>query len=568
MTGFHLKNWVVSRLSALKPIKLKRVYRNTTLRLTAHFKSMRSRMVPKLGPIRSRVTAMLSSAWSRLRGHAPQAMERLKQAARWSNEQRKRLSAQASNAIITYFKKYKTALYAGTGALGLLAGGMFGVQQYIEANTFEVYHVYVADEWIGTVSNPDVVDDFKVAKYKQIEQQYPDIHMILNTEDVVVKAERAYKAASDDEAALAELDKRLVAHAVGVELVVDGEVIGIVRDKDEAEQILAAIKSKYTGEMNQKGRVGILSEDTALSPGESEVLEAGFVEEVVLRQKPIDPSELDDPEEIKTRLETGDVGPTKYVVQEGDCVSCIAQRFNIPTQVIYENNPWIENDLIRIGDVLDLTVLQPTLSVQTVEKVVEMQEIQHDTEYILDDNLRQGVVQVISPGKNGSKYVTFLVTKINGMMMSEEFLSEEIIEEPVTAVARKGTKVVLGEGTGKFAWPVLNATITSGFGQRWGRLHKGIDMTGNKSILAADNGKVEYAGYKDDYGYHVIIDHVNGYKTLYAHMSSYTVKKGQIVEKGEKIGTMGNTGDSTGTHLHFEIIKNGQVENPLKYLNK
>ncbi|MNP77687.1 Murein DD-endopeptidase MepM [compost metagenome] len=61
---------------------------------------------------------------------------------------------------------------------------------------------------------------------------------------------------------------------------------------------------------------------------------------------------------------------------------------------------------------------------------------------------------------------------------------------------------------------------------------------------------------------------MNGYQTLYGHLSSYSVKVGQIVEKGEKIGIMGSTGDSTGTHLHFEIIKNGTVENPLKYLNR
>ncbi len=71
---------------------------------------------------------------------------------------------------------------------------------------------------------------------------------------------------------------------------------------------------------------------------------------------------------------------------------------------------------------------------------------------------------------------------------------------------------------------------------------------------------------KSGYGNVVILDHKNGYKTLYGHLSSFTVSQGEIVEKGDQIGVMGNTGRSTGTHLHFEIIKNGTSENPLSYL--
>jgi murein DD-endopeptidase MepM/ murein hydrolase activator NlpD len=148
-------------------------------------------------------------------------------------------------------------------------------------------------------------------------------------------------------------------------------------------------------------------------------------------------------------------------------------------------------------------------------------------------------------------------------------LGEELITEPVKALAKKGTKIILGEGTGKFSWPVVSPSISSVYGQRWGQLHKGIDITsGNRSILTADTGKISYVGYKSDYGNHIIVDHLNGYRSLYGHLSSIGVKVGQIVEKGERIGVMGSTGESTGIHLHFEIIVNGISENPLKYLNR
>ncbi len=132
------------------------------------------------------------------------------------------------------------------------------------------------------------------------------------------------------------------------------------------------------------------------------------------------------------------------------------------------------------------------------------------------------------------KKVTVQLTKVNGMLEEEEVLSEDIVQNPVKAVVKRGTKVIKGEGTGKFAWPVVSASITSTFGTRWGAFHKGIDITGNKNILAADNGKVVAAGTKSDYGNYIIIDHLNGYRTLYGHMSKLLVTKGAIVEKGEK----------------------------------
>jgi murein DD-endopeptidase MepM/ murein hydrolase activator NlpD len=283
---------------------------------------------------------------------------------------------------------------------------------------------------------------------------------------------------------------------------------------------------------------------------------------------PIKPDELANPDEVVAKLITGDVQPTKYTVAAGDCVSCIAKKFGISKQIIYDNNPWIKDDMIKIGDVMDLTVLQPTLSVKTVEHVVQNQEIQYDTEYVKDDSLRLGIIQPITPGKNGLKQVTFEITKVNGLMMEESLLHEDIIETPITAKAKKGTKVVLGEGTGKFAWPVVSPSISSTYGTRWGKLHKGIDITGNKNILAADNGKVKETGYKSDYGNYIIINHLNGYETLYGHLSKISTTKGKVVEKGEVIGTMGSTGDSTGVHLHFEIIKSGAVQNPLKFLTR
>lgn len=558
MTGFKMKDWFLKKLEQVKtwrrPAKIR------SLRLTGAMQSFLSTL---------RNQEEKHAWWSQLRERSSALFLRMKE----STVRVSRSAAEQSKSRLSKLYRYRVHLLGTMGLAAVVYTGILGYQNYVEAHTYDIYHVYVKDQLVGTVSNPQVIDEFKISKYKELEENNPNVHMVLNTDEIVLKGERAYKGTSDDQAALAKLETMLTSHAVGVELVVDGKVIGLMKDKDTVDQMLNQLKSKFGGEkvaakqQEEKGKVSILSAEKSLSPGESEVQQVDFVQQVEVKQKDIDPAQLMSPEEALKKLETGDVAPTKYTVEKGDCVSCIAKKFNISRQVIYENNPWIVDDAIKAGQVLDLTVLQPTLSVRTVEKVVESQEIQYETDYEKDDNLRAGVIQTISPGKNGLKNVTFLVTKVNGKWMEEEMLSEEIIQEPVKAKAKKGTKVILGEGTGKFAKPVLSASVSSGFGYRWGKLHKGVDLTGNRSILSADNGKVEYVGYKSDYGNHVIINHLNGYKTLYGHLSSSSVKVGQIVEKGEKIGVMGSTGDSTGVHLHFEIIKNGVVENPLKYMS-
>lgn len=138
-----------------------------------------------------------------------------------------------------------------------------------------------------------------------------------------------------------------------------------------------------------------------------------------------------------------------------------------------------------------------------------------------------------------------------------------------------GNQNVVFNGT--FGWPVPgHYYVSSEYGQRWGRLHKGLDIAAGgiygKPIVASADGKVLVAGWSTGgYGYYVTINHgyLNGnyYTTLYAHMKQRpSVKAGQTVKKGQVIGYVGSTGDSTGPHCHFEIWVNGSPKNPRNYL--
>ena len=133
-------------------------------------------------------------------------------------------------------------------------------------------------------------------------------------------------------------------------------------------------------------------------------------------------------------------------------------------------------------------------------------------------------------------------------------------------------------GTGSFTWPVPCSTrVTSRFGNRTDpftgetRYHSGIDIDGygneGGSIVAADSGTVITATYSDGYGNYVIIDHGNGYQTLYAHMSGIAVGSGQSVSKGQTIGYLGATGRATGTHCHFEVFINGGRTDPTQFFS-
>ncbi|WP_058300575.1 peptidoglycan DD-metalloendopeptidase family protein [Gorillibacterium timonense] len=453
----------------------------------------------------------------------------------------------------------------------LLVGAItIGGNHYVKVNTFEVYHVYMNDKEVGIVSDPQVVDDFKLAEYRKLADKYPDTQMVLNTEGITVKAEKAFKPVSDDAGTLLKLSPLMSSHAVGVELLVDGKRVGVLKNEEEAEHILEVIKDDYIPEKEKaQAKVAMLSAPVkTATPGNNVLEKVEFVEKVEMKTIDTQPGSFSDATTLVKTLQTGDVRPRTYKVVSGDTLSFIAQKFDITTKDIQKKNPEIKEDFIREGQELNLTVLQPSVTVRTVEKVVETEEIAYGTEVIRDPDLKEGIVKKISPGKEGKKKVTFSLTKENGEVVKEELLQEEVLVKPVNEVIKRGTKVIRGEGTGNFAWPVIGASLSSGFGYRWGKLHKGVDLTSsNRNILASDNGVVESSGYRYDYGNYVLLNHKNGYKTMYGHLSKINVSQGQIVEKGEKIGYMGSTGDSTGVHLHFEVIKSGTVQNPLRYLN-
>lgn len=490
---------------------------------------------------------------------------------------------QQTDALIqsTPLWRKKSTLIIG-GAIILTVASIIGVQQYnqYKANhTFTIFHVYQDGQLVGSVDSEDQVARLVADEQLELSNNNPGINMVLGTGELTYESETAYKLYSDTEATLSRLEQSFVSHAVGVAVVVDGKTLGIVKDEAAATNILNRLQSEYAPSLANSNTTVQSIESLSFNADEETrkaaaaadepsvtMTEVGFVEDVAVNSVDIEPEQIVDEETLYKTIAEGSTKPTKYIVQEGDCVGCIAQKFDITKQTIYDNNPWIKDDKITIGDELDLTVRLPEITVRTTEQIVELSEIAIPIEYVKNDQIREGETKVIQEGAVGSQKLTYSIVKENGYSITEELVSKEIVKEAVPKIIEKGTMIVVGVGSGKFAYPVSNARISSKFGSRWGRHHDGIDLTGNKTIMASDAGVVEFVGTKNGYGKTIIIDHKNGFKTLYGHLSSYSVSEGDKVAQGDSIGIMGNTGRSTGVHLHFEIQVDGVAKNPLSYL--
>ncbi|MDL2225966.1 peptidoglycan DD-metalloendopeptidase family protein [Eubacteriales bacterium OttesenSCG-928-M02] len=218
------------------------------------------------------------------------------------------------------------------------------------------------------------------------------------------------------------------------------------------------------------------------------------------------------------------------------------------------------------------------VNVVTTEVIYSDKTVAYTTNRKNDSSLYKGDTKVQTKGQNGTTRTTTTITYVNGVESGRES-KDSVIKAPVTEVILVGTKAAPSGGNNKggggvsgapsFIWPI-NATITSPFGQRWGRLHAGLDFGAKAGtpIKAAAGGTVTQAsaGWNGGYGTVVVIQHNSTYSTRYAHMSKLGTSVGKKVSAGEVIGYVGNTGNSQGNHLHFEIRVNGVAKNPIPYL--
>lgn len=239
-----------------------------------------------------------------------------------------------------------------------------------------------------------------------------------------------------------------------------------------------------------------------------------------------------------------------YKVVEGDTLSLIAKKFDISVDTIkWANN--LKSELIKPGQILKIP---PVTGV--VHKVAS-----GDTIYSIAKKYKTEAQKIVNFPFNDFADLETFALRVGQIL----YVPDGVIEEAKPIVPKFVAQIQAGvRGTSNFIWPASGAISQYPV---WYHMALDIANPAGGAILAADSGTVTYSGCLGwGYGCHIIVDHGNGYQTLYAHLSSLGVSQGAAVSQGQTIGTMGCTGRCTGTHLHFEIRSGGGLLNPLNFL--
>ncbi len=426
---------------------------------------------------------------------------------------------------------------------------VFGLQVYARSFT---YVVYLDEEEVGFVTDREEILRF-VARLHEKEARDTGLEVRM-AQEIRVEKERRPKAVARDWEVKDKLRRGITFDVYAYEIVVNDQPVLAVGTLQDYEKVVAELKNaSLSGRENAVVREVVLNERveavwTTVDPGR--LYSAGAAAEILRRGT--------------DRRET-------YLVSRGDSLWTIARNNNMTVEQIRAANPHLQNtDRLRVGEQLELVVAEPIVHVSVTEDVTLMEPIPFTTTYQNDSKMYQGTTRVITPGKTGRKEVVYRIYRESGRETGREVLSETVIEEPRTQVVARGTAVAPVTGTGRFMWPVAGGgRITSRYGPRGRGFHYGIDIgsAAGTAVLAADAGVVTYSGWAGSYGIMVSIDHGNGYVTRYAHNLATLVSVGQKVQKGQQIARVGSTGNSTGPHLHFEVLRNGSHLNPLNFFS-
>ena len=337
------------------------------------------------------------------------------------------------------------------------------------------------------------------------------------------------------------------------EVLVDGKVLGIVASEDDAESLYEAFEDFWL-------------QGTGADRADFEKIE--FVEKVSTNPITVPLDKVESRNELFLRALDGVLNPRTYTIGPDETILDVSLRNGVTEQQLSEWNPTLEIDDLGPGTVLLLEEPKSLINIRTIEEGSYTSLIDYDVISEESDQFFLGEEITITPGVSGVKTAYGEIIRVNGTIVEYVEETSEILEESTPAFVKTGTKPIPPSiGTGTFTVPI-EGLVTSLFGIRWGRLHDGIDFGApiGTIVRASDGGKVTYAGWDGSYGVTVKIDHGAGFTTVYAHLNKAFVEVGQDVYQGQQIAESGNTGFSTGPHLHFCVYKFGVPVDGMQYL--
>ncbi|MDD3613495.1 MAG: peptidoglycan DD-metalloendopeptidase family protein [Clostridia bacterium] len=450
-----------------------------------------------------------------------------------------------------------TVLLLSTGAaVGVSA---ISADQGPEIELIDAYRVNLHGKHIGYVTDKAVVSSI----IKQITEESATkfgMEVELETGFDYYRASICPELVTDTDLIVKEIRGNVDIKVNAYAMLVEDEQICILKDEEELGKLLDILKEPFVENSN------------------SEVESVDIVEKVDLEPVTVDFAQVQDAEQVAEEIAEGRETVEEYTVVSGDTLWDIAKKYDMSLDELIDLNSDVDNiNNLRLGQTLKLSYPKSVISVATTELITYEVAIPYKTEYTTDSSLYTNQSRTTRNGQNGTTLVEAKVTKVNGIEDSREILKETVTKQPVSRIIAKGTKPIpltTRSGGGTMVKPAKGRYSSKyGDSRPGGRLHKGIDIaipngTG-APIYAAEAGRVIHASWGgSSYGNLIKIDHGSGAETRYAHLSGFAVSNGQTVKKGQLIGYMGNTGNSSGPHLHFEILIGGRNVNPLPYIGR
>ena len=467
----------------------------------------------------------------------------------------------------------------GVILIGIVFLGL-GYKASPEPNNY--YEVYLNDKALGTIVSKDELEDYIDENGSYYKNKF-DVDKVYSPKGLQIKKLTTYDGDVDSVSDIYKKISKDESFTVrGYEFVIKGQKAEnegeeaklvtqsiYVLDKDVFKEAVEALIRTFVGEDQYKAYI----EDNQVkieTTGE-EIQNVYVDEDITVKETniPVNETIYTDSSELANYLLYGkEQKANEYIVQAGDTIENVAFNNKIsPEEVLISNSTLTSTtNLLYPGQKLQIIETNPQISVVEESYVVEDIESQYPTEERYDENAAIGVDKVVQDGENGLERVAQRVKKVNGVINYVVPEGKTVLKAPISKIIMKGTKYIPDVGsTTSWGWPTDSGwRLSSGYvwrtnpvtGKR--ELHGGLDISGTgygSRIYATNNGRVKEAGYHYSYGNHVIIDHNNGYLTLYAHMSRINVKEGQVVARGDVIGYVGMTGTATGPHVHYEIWK-------------
>ena len=453
----------------------------------------------------------------------------------------------------------------------------------------DVYRVYLKGESLGLIESKKELEDYIDKKQKEIKQKYKVKKVYAPTELSIVKEKTYNTNINSIKEIYSKINDKSPFTISGYVVKIDGtkNKTNEGKEKITPSQKIYVLKKNVFKNASKKTVLSFISEKEYKDyedKTQKEIEDTGkIIENIYIQNKitikkqniPVNEEIFQNETDLSKYLLFGTTEPhDKYTIVEGDTIADVSFKNKLSTEEFLIANPELtdENSLLSPGQIVSLGNIKPQFNVVEEDHVVIKEEKNFTTKTEYDDTKEIGYKEVTQEGQKGENKVTQKIQKINGETTNIVTVSTEVIKETKDEIITKGGKEINyasnqggGYGSavptrGEWGWPATCSTISSPFGWRWGALHDGTDIAGcgyGSNIFAAQSGTVEVSGSKEVNGQYILINHHNGYYTMYAHLcvGCRYVSSGQYVEKGQVIGGMGMTGAATGVHLHFAIWK-------------